>query len=286
MSLLISKRGVESRKIIVLKASAVATSPTSYLQTLAKDEAIAFVVSLQTVKDHLSQALLWLETQRQQKALQLKGIETLLFEAEALGLVAAETHSILEATSAVTAATPTLESAGVTHTDSLGALPQRLAVLQSSQQRSQLRLRIAALPTKKTLKQSRGQQGKAASAKTSRDSKPSASTKTSTVPAKQANPSMPPVSKVAQRGKTSPLQRFLKSQWQDKALIEAVSDILNRATALSTDEVMAALYDGLPQADYDRAKHSLANTLSVGRSKGAWKSPGRGLYAGNAVTTN
>jgi hypothetical protein len=137
------------------------------------------------------------------------------------------------------------------------------------------------------LKQARGQQGKAASAKTSRGTKPSASTKPRTVPAKQATLSTPPVSKAAQRGKASPLQRFLKSQWQDKALIEAVSDILHRATApLNTDAVMAALYDDLPQADYDRAKHSLANILSVGRSKGAWKSPGRGLYAGNAVATN
>ncbi|UBF24919.1 hypothetical protein K9N68_25190 [Kovacikia minuta CCNUW1] len=61
---------------------------------------------------------------------------------------------------------------------------------------------------------------------------------------------------------------------------QPLGDILNQATApLSTDAVMAALYDGLPTAEYDRAKHSLANTLSVGRSKGLWKSAGRGVQA-------
>jgi hypothetical protein len=65
-----------------------------------------------------------------------------------------------------------------------------------------------------------------------------------------------------------------------------VGDILNNASApLSTDEVMAELYDGLSKEDYNRAKNSLANILSVGRSKGTWKSTGRGRYAGNAVAT-
>ncbi|WP_181357343.1 hypothetical protein [Stenomitos frigidus] len=36
----------------------MATASTSYLLTLPKDEAIAFVASLQTVQNHLSQALL------------------------------------------------------------------------------------------------------------------------------------------------------------------------------------------------------------------------------------
>jgi hypothetical protein len=115
----------------------VATASTSYLQTLPKDEAIAFVASLQTVQDHLSQAL------------QLKGIETLLLEAEALGLVAAETHAILEVTSAVTAATPTLEAAGVTHSDSLESAATAAGSTSIVTATESVAAAIAALPTKK-----------------------------------------------------------------------------------------------------------------------------------------
>ena len=271
MYLPISKRGVESEKIIALKASAVATSSTSYLQTLDKDEAIAFVASLQTVKDHLSQALLWLEAQVQQKTVQLQGIETMLAEAETLGLVVAAPQSIPDASSPESA----VELPATENGSTLPAIaPEPVAAV------------IAPLPTKKPSKQPPGQSGKVDSAKESRDSKPPVAIKTSTAKTKQPKPSTPPASKVNQRGKASPLQPFLKSQWRDKALTEAVGDILDQAAApLSTDEVMAALYNGLPTAAYDRAKHSLANILSVGRSKGAWKSTGRGRYAGNVVTT-
>jgi hypothetical protein len=43
------------------------------------------------------------------------------------------------------------------------------------------------------------------------------------------------------------------------------------------------LYEGLSTEDYQRAKHSLANILSVGKSKGTWQSVGRGRYTGNAA---
>jgi hypothetical protein len=143
---------------------------------------------------------------------------------------------------------------------------------------------IAALPAKKTSTKQRGSQGKASSAKTP-SPKPSATTQTTTAK-KPPKPATPPAGKTNQRGKTSNLQRFLKNQWRDKALTESVGDILNSASApLSTDEVMAELYDGLSKEDYNRAKNSLANILSVGRSKGTWKSTGRGRYAGNAVAT-
>lgn len=271
MTLLISKRGVESRKITVLRTLAVETSPTSYLQTLAKDEAIAFVASLQTVKDHLSQALLWLETQVQQKTVQLQGIETILSEANTLGLVVAVPHSI--------PAPNTHE--GTVELPPTGDRSPLPAIATES-----VTAVIAAPTPKKPAKQPSRQPRNVVSAKASRDSKPAAATKTSTAKAKPSKPATPPVSNVKQRGKASPLQRFLKSQWRDKALTEAVGDILAQAAVpLSTDAVMAALYDGLPTVAYDRAKHSLANTLSVGRSRGLWQSAGRGLYAAQATTT-
>jgi hypothetical protein len=249
----------------------VATS-TSYLQTLAKDEAIAFVASLQKVKDHLSQELQWMNEQAQQKTTQIQGIETLLSEASTLGLVTPEADSIPDVTpesveelaSAIELAAA--ESGSTASSDA----PEPVAAA------------IAALPAKKTSTKQRGSQGKANSAKTP-SPKPSATTQTTTAK-KPPKPATPPADKTNQRGKTSNLQRFLKSQWRDKALTESVGDILNNASApLSTDEVMAELYDGLSKEDYNRAKNSLANILSVGRSKGTWKSTGRGRYAGNAV---
>ncbi|XGW00804.1 MAG: hypothetical protein ACAF41_34465 (plasmid) [Leptolyngbya sp. BL-A-14] len=247
------------------------TSPTSYLQTLPKDEAIAFVASLQTVKDHLSQALLWLEAQVQQKTVQLQGIETLLSEADTLGLVVAAPYSTPTPNTPEGASellpTETGSPLSVIATESVAAV-------------------IAAPTPKKPSKQPSRQQRNVASAKASRDSKPVAATKTSTAKAKPPKPATPPARNANQRGQASPLQPFLKSQWRDKALTAAVSDILAQAEVpLSTDAVMAALYDGLPTAAYDRAKHSLANTLSVGRSKGLWQSAGRGLYAAQAATT-
>jgi len=63
----------------------VATS-TSYLQTLSQDDAIAFVASLQKVKDHLQSELNWMNQQVQQKTVQLEGIETMLSEAATLSI--------------------------------------------------------------------------------------------------------------------------------------------------------------------------------------------------------
>ena len=252
----------------------MATS-TSYLQTLANDEAIAFVASLQKVKDHLSQELQWMNEQAQQKATQIQGIETLLSEASALGLVSAETDSIPEVTpESVEELASAIElAAAESGSTASNDTPEPVAAA------------IAALPSKKTSTKQRGSQEKAKPAKTPPGPKPSAATQTTTAkkPSKLATP---PADKTNQRGKTSNLQRFLKSQWRDKALTESVGDILNNASApLSTDEVMAELYDGLSKEDYNRAKNSLANILSVGRSKGTWKSTGRGRYAGNAVAT-
>lgn len=228
-----------------------------------------------------------METQVQQKTMQLQGLDTLLSEAEALGLAAAETHSTAETTSVVNPPVPpALTATGASDVSTLEPLPTENGSTSPGAATAPVMTAIGALSVKKPSKQSRGQQGKGEQAKASSDSKSSASIKNSTLPAKLPKPSTPSAGKTNQRGRTSGLQQFLKSQWRDKALTEVVSDILNRAAApMSTDEVMAALYDGLPKDDYDRAKHSLANILSVGRSKGAWQSKGRGRYAGKAVTT-
>lgn len=263
------------------------TSSMSYLQTLAKDEAIAFVTSLQKVKAHLSQELQWVSEQVQQKTAQLQSIETLLSEAEALGLVTADTHPILGAASAIAApSAPGVTTTGAPHESGLELPATENESTSPVATTEAVAVEIAALPSKKPSKPSRGQHEKVDPAKMLSGSKPLATNKTSTARAKQPKPSTPTASKAHQRGKASNLQQFLKRSFRDQALTEAVSNILNRAAVpLNTDEVMVALYDELPKADYDRAKHSLANILSVGKSKGAWKSTGRGHYASNAVTT-
>lgn len=241
------------------------TSPTSYLQTLTNDDAIAFVASLQQVKDYLSQELQWMDEQVQQKTVQLQGLETLLSEAAMLGLVADSTSE-----PALAVAAP-----GVTAVVANGSVPP-------DEVTEPLATTIAALPVETPSMQQRDQQG-AGQAKTRRGSQTSGTTKNSTAKAKQSNASTPAARK-AQRG-TVGLQQFLQHQWRDKALTESVINILNHASApLTADDIMAELYDGLPKEDYQRAKHSLANVLSVGRSKGIWKSTGRGHYAGNTVT--
>lgn len=263
-------------------------TPISYFQTLANDEATAFVTSLQRVKAHLSQELQGLEAQVQQKMLQLQGIETLLLEALGLGLTTAATHITPEETATVAVPIRHVEAPTITTDESaltLSATADGNTLPMAETQPATTA--IAALSNEEPSKQSRGQHGKAVADKTPRSAKASATTKPSNTKAKQPASSRLPARKANQRGKASNLQPFLKAQFRDQALTEAVGEILSRASApLSTDEVMAALYDGLPQVAYDRAKHSLANTLSVGRSKGSWQSTGRGRYASNAVTTD
>ena len=235
-------------------------TPTSYLQSLAYDEAIAFVTSLQSVKAHLSHELQWMGTQVQQKTMQLQGIETLLSEALTLGLLTADDmHSTADAGSVTTAATAPIATAAIA--------PERALELPAAADEGTPSIESTDESTDESTEESTEPVAAIAS-----------------LPAEVTSPS--PATKATQRGKASGFQRFLRSPFRHQALTDAVSDILNRAAApLSTDELMAALYDGLPQADYQRVKHSLANILSVGRSKGAWKSTGRGRYAGNAATT-
>lgn len=257
------------------------TFPTSYLQTLAKEEAIAFLESLEQVKDHLRQELQWMQAQVQQKSVQIQSIETLLSEASALKLVGTAIQATEEEAAVVPPTDEIVPTTAATDENALELPATTNGITASDKASEPVTTAIAALPNKASSTQQRSSRGKASHTKNPPVSKPSTSPKTNTTKVKQPN-SSPSAVKTSQRGRTSGLQQFLKSQWRDKAITEAVGDILDRATApLSTDEMMTALYDGLPQDDYDRAKHSLANTLSVGRSKGAWRSTGRGRYVGN-----
>jgi peptide subunit release factor 1 (eRF1) len=92
--------------------------------------------------------------------------------------------------------------------------------------------------------------------------------------------------RASQPGKISALREFVQSEFQDKSITESVTEIVDRSKEpIGAKDVMAQLYEGLSDGDYQRAKNSVTNVLSVGRTKGKWKSIGRGLYVSNAVAT-
>jgi hypothetical protein len=256
-------------------------SPTSYLQTLADDETIAFVASLQSVKAYLNQELQWINEQVQQKAMQLQGIETLLSEALARGVMPTDADSVATHPSLVVAPSRPMVTADVAMGESDLEIPTVAnGGTASSESMDAVAAAIAALPDK-TSSKSRGGKVKSAQTKTPRSSQSAKLPKASAAKTKRSPSS---VSKASRTGKTSELNQFLRSQFRGKVLIESVSEILDRASApLNTDEIMAELYEGLSTEDYQRAKHSLANILSMGKSKGAWQSAGRGRYADKAA---
>jgi len=257
----------------------VTNSPTSYLQTLADDETIAFVTSLQSVKVYLSQELQWINEQVQQKTVQFQGIETLLSEALVRELLPTEADSVLIPLSTAVPSTPMVTADVATGESNLDLPAAANGGTASNESSDGVTAAIAALPDKTPLK-SRGGKVKSAQMKTSRNPKSGKTPKASAAKTKRSPSS---VSKASRTGKTSELNQFLRGQFRGKVLIESVSEILDRASApLNTDEIMAELYEDLSTEDYQRAKHSLANILSIGKSKGTWQSAGRGRYTGKA----
>jgi len=224
----------------------------SYLQTLTQDDAIAFVTSLQKVKDHLSQELGWMNQQVRQKTIQLQGVETLLAEATKLEL-ALNTDGAAE----VEDTFPTSKEA--LSTDLIASVIEPAAVSASVQPQQD--------NEPKQPNQSKTQKAKpSAASKASAESKATMNTAKST--------------------KTIDLRLLLRPVFAGKTFTDAVSEILDPATQpLHLNDLIDQMYDALSDKDYKRAKVSLANVLSVGTGKGRWKNIDRGMYASNAVVT-
>jgi hypothetical protein len=229
----------------------------SYLQTLPQTEATAFVISLQKVKEHLSQELAFINTQLQQKTVQLQGINGILAD---LGSPA--TEAPVPVSEAPVSEAPTNGNSSVSRLLDL-EIPTPLPASPSSDQE------MVEVP-----EPVRSQSGK----------KPSSQSKT---PAKAKRGATKPASKSkssARNSEPNALKPFLQVAFQNQPLNESIAQVLsNAAEPLSTDELMVELYEGLSSEDYQRAKRSLTNILSTGRSKGKWQSTGRGLYASNAA---
>jgi hypothetical protein len=259
----------------------VANSHVSYLQTLAKDEAIAFVSSLQKVKEHLSHELQWINGQVQQKTIQLEGIDTLLSEAVGLGLLAPNAVSTV-ATELEQASSPAALAAtngnsvtveATTPTDAIAGTPSESTLTAS-----------APPPKRGKQRQADNISSSKRKAKLPATGKPGAAKTTSKATATKARKPGRPPQAASDSGKATDygFQQFLQASFQDQSMTDAVGAILAATKEpLNTDAIMAQLYAGLSGEPYQRAKSSLSNILSVGKTKGKWKSPGRGLYIGS-----
>ena len=198
------------------------TSSTSYLQTLPATEATAFVTSLQKVKEHLSQELAWINTQLQQKTVQLQGIEAILSE---LGSpeTAVETP--------VTSASEGLAN-GNTSISRLLDLEVPTAPSEAASAADSAPLQSSDSAPRRGKKQSSGSKS---SAKPKRGSVKSASKAKSSPSATEP----------------SALRLFLQSAFQDKPLSDSIAHVLNSAPEpLSADNLMVELYEGLSSEDY------------------------------------
>jgi len=240
----------------------VANSPASYLQTLPKGEAIAFVASLLKVKTHLDDELEWMTVQLQQKTSQLQGIEAILSEAVLLGLIDAEAAP-------AQAFTPEPDTNGTAISYKSGlentAIPKET---QSIELTDSINLGIA---NSAALVNSESSDPRAAQPNSAQPRKPKTK-KTGTTKTRKSNTST----------EASDLRQFLQAEFRDQTLVESITQVLEDSPEpLGADDIMAELYEDLSDEDYRRAKRSLTNILSLGKTRGKWQSAARGLYRGN-----
>lgn len=233
------------------------------------------------------------------KTIQVQGIETLLSEATELGLAHLDSHSTIEPTSIVEDSSSTTESTSTTeatppnvsepvaasndleNATANGAVSSHFIDANDS---TPVTTSPKSTPASTQLEQSNGRR-QSSKLKPKRDAKSPAS-KASAAKANKTSNSNRSAREESKSADASDLRQFLQSAFEDKTLAESISEILDSATEpLGMNDLIAQMYDGLSDQNYKRARSSLANILSVGRSKGKWQSAGRGMYAGNAIAT-
>lgn len=248
-------------------------NPTSYLQTLPEDEAIAFVASLQKVRDHLQEELEWMNQQVQQKTIQLQGIDTLLAEAAAPKSKSNSSGSASDDLPAK-AESSTLEPLDPAETEDV---LERVA-LSNGDASSVAQISnvdptsspIAPLGSPKSLRDARTVTGKPKAAKAPKQPRSAAKANSQSSSSSRNN---------------QDLRKLLVKKFQGKNLTDAVAQILKGADKpLHLDDLLMEMYGKLSESDFKRAKVSLANVLSVGKKDGKWQNLGEGLYAANANT--
>ncbi len=249
------------------------SASTSYLQSLPDDEATSFLAALQKVKDHLGKELQLLNEQVQQKTMQFQGIEALLAEVQAKESAKQETSP---------PATLDTASLGLLDTIAPSLAPAEEPPLHATNGAAAPADVVDAAPQKQNKIAKPPAAAKAKSpAKAATASKGNTATKQKTTAQPKAK------GKKTTPAKGSELRKLLQPRFQDKTFGDAVSEILAQANQpLHLDELIDQLYGELSDSDYERAKASLANVLSVGSSKGRWRNVSKGMYAGNAVSAS
>ena len=243
-------------------------TPTSYLQTLSQDEAIAFIRSLQKVKSHLSGELEWMTQQVEQKTTQLQGIETLLAEAIALGFISPGSDATADVTTAKTIASPPPSQ---TVSPAVGdGLSNGSHAAKSDLDTAPLNRTTSTTTSPKSVPPMSAMTKKANEAK-----------------AKKPSSSLKSAGRESQSKAYKELRELLVPKFRNKTFTDVVAHVLSSAAKpLHLDELLSEMYGTLSTQDFKRAKVSLANVLSVGKNEGKWKNLGQGMYAANSVASS
>jgi len=220
----------------------------SCLQTLSHSQAIAFTDSLQVVKAHLQTELEQMRVLFQQKKQQLETIDAILSEAVSIGLV--DEHSIEAQTLTSDEANDINGSSKITN----GELTTEADFADAPD-------RTKPETTTPHPKHDRSKQPR---------SQPKRGTRTTNETSEEKG-------RKSAEGRT--LNQFLNPEFRTNGLVASIAQILtNSPEPLEIETIVATLYGSLPSSDYIRAKRSVTNILSQGKSKGNWQSVGRGLY--------
>jgi len=218
----------------------------SYLQTLSQHNAATFVDSLQVVKAHLQTELEQMRVILHQKKQQIETIDAILSEAASIGLI--DEHSI-EAQD--------LASKEIRNVSS----PSEVTADDLTTEANFIEFTTVTAATTPQPKRGRGRQ-------------------TSSQP-KRGSGVTPKTSegKGSKSAEGRKLNQFLNPEFRDIGLVASIAQILTSSPEpLEIETIMATLYGSLLISDYIRAKRSVTNILSQGKSKGTWQSVGRGLY--------
>jgi len=240
-------------------------TPASSLQILSPDDAITFVDSLQKVKSHLHDELDQIHVLFQRRKQLLETIDEILSEAVSIGLV--DEHSVEHqslasvnrgnASSSPSVVPESLEVVDLTTEPEIansadGAIGSTAVASTTT---------VTDTTTTPQPKRGRGRQ---------------TSSQPKHVKSVTAKPTKGEGRKSAEGRK---LNQFLNPEFRDIGLVASIAQILtNSPEPLEIETIVATLYGSLSSSDYARAKRSIINTLSQGKSKGNWQSAGRGLY--------
>lgn len=257
----------------------MANPTSSYLQTLPQDDALSFVESLQKVKAHLRGDLEWMSQQVEQKTLQLQGIEALLAEYESLDSEALQTPSTAEAQALESSSS---DAVNLVNQSEMTAPSNNHSVSngENQSQPSAISTAPSKNPAATAKPQPTSKNSKTSNSKSQPKARSSTPTKSGATTAKKTKPAGKSVSKAVKSGGRKELRDLLLPKFAGQSLTNVVAQVLaGTDQPLHLNQLLTEMYGILTDQDFQRAKVSLANVLSVGKKEGKWQNVGEGLYA-------